>query len=77
MLRSLYQMKIISAIIIQNHRGADHVSLETDLPDPGWPYTGKLNLDFKAAKGSAEKYIHEHFPGIPIDIRSDPITKGE
>ena len=65
-------MKILSAIIVTG-RGADDVSLLTDLPSP----TPKVEhpgaclcFEFKAERGTGAGYVHYHWPGIPIEIIS-------
>lgn len=59
-------VKIISIAIISDPYGPDLVSLETELPEAIFPFTGRQSLDFRAAKGKGLEYVTEHFPGVPV-----------
>ena len=61
------EIEIKSALVIIN-RGADEISLETNLPDPCWPYDDVLCLRFRAAKGTGADYVRKHFHPNP-DIK--------
>jgi hypothetical protein len=64
-------MKIVSATIVRLRQGSDHVMLTTDLPEPAWPFKGELSMQFRTARGQAEAYLTEHFPGVPITTNYD------
>lgn len=67
-------MKILSAFILCGRAGGDHVSLDTDLPNPSYPYDGTLSISFVCAKGTAEEYVKKHFPKIPVKVKSEPVV---
>ena len=48
-----------AVIVVGDH--ADFVSIETSCPEPLYPFTGKLSLTFRAAKGTGEAYVRKHF----------------
>jgi len=60
-------MKLIKATVISG-QGPDHVYLETNLPEPTWPYEGKLNLHFNVAACQAMEYLRQHFTFDDEDI---------
>lgn len=53
-------MEIKSAFILTG-RGQDMIMLHTDLPEPCWPYTGKMAVRFNAAAGGGLEYLRKHF----------------
>lgn len=59
-------MKLLSITILKLRTGADRVYLKTDLPEAMYPFREPLDLEFRAAKGQAEEYCKQHFPGVPI-----------
>jgi hypothetical protein len=62
-------MKVKSAHVITG-RGPDLVSLITDLPVPiGWNQhsADTAHLKFEATAGAGINYVHQHFPGVPIE----------
>lgn len=59
-------MKMISITILRRSHGGDIVFIDTDLPDAAHPFSERLMLQFKAARGTAEMYCAEHFPDVPI-----------
>jgi hypothetical protein len=55
---------------IHIYRGAhqDTVWLYLDLPNPQYPWTETLDLQFKAAHLMGLDYVRQHFPGVPISM---------
>jgi len=49
--------------------GADDITLYTDLPDPmvSCPNPDGAAFSCKATKGTAVKYVAEHFPDVPVE----------
>ena len=60
-------MNVTKVTILLQDNQADHVSLQTDLPEPTWPWRGKLSVDFRCAAGRSRAYVAEHFPGIEVE----------
>jgi hypothetical protein len=61
-------MKITKITVVRSKHGPDHVLADTDLPCGTFPYTGQQPIHFDLAADSAEKYLADHFAGIPIEI---------
>lgn len=60
-------MNITKITIITGLAGTDCLMIETDLPEPIWPYEGVLTLKTEVAKGKAEDYVKDHFPSIEVE----------
>lgn len=60
-------MKMIRAIVV-NGVGSDKCFIQTDLPDPCFPYTGNLTFSFSAAAGDGYAYVKHHWPDLPVEI---------
>lgn len=60
-------MKILSITLIRTS-GTDVIYLHTDLPNPIWPFTDRAGLQAEAAASHGEKWVLEHFPGVPLEI---------
>lgn len=63
-------MQILKIQIIKGF-GSDFVSLQTDFPCPFIPesqITQNLCLDFKTSYDTAEQYVKENFPNIPVEV---------
>jgi hypothetical protein len=72
-------MTIESIFILNKRSGADYIALNTDLPCGTYPFKEKASFATFVAAGTAEAYVREHFPGIPIRVVSEddiPIPKG-
>ncbi len=54
----------ITKIITVRSMGSDTVYLHTTLPMGVWPFEGNASLKLDVARGHAEKYVAENFPGI-------------
>lgn len=67
----------IENITILVGRGADHITLHTNLPCPftkeGDPTQQSLQLDFKATKGTGEAYVIENFGITPIVYKDEKL----
>jgi hypothetical protein len=65
-------MKIERITLMFNSKGPDLAWLHTDLPCPFVPAflpkqpNADLKLEMSAETG--ERYIEEHFPGVPVEI---------
>lgn len=59
-------MKLLSIVIVRMAHHMDKVSIETDLPEPIYPFGGHLHLDFSVAKGKGEEYCRTNFPDVPV-----------
>ena len=64
-------IKINKIIIVRMRHTTDKLYLNTSLPESVFPFTGTMDLNFNCAKGTAEKYCADHFPGIPVSIVGD------
>lgn len=60
-------MKITEITIVQGY-GPDNVLLNTDLPEPTYPRTGRLFLQFSAEAGTGIDYCARHWPNVPARI---------
>lgn len=60
-------MKITKIVILTRLGYTDHISMETDLPNPLWPFTGNLFIRFETGFNSGVSYVEEHFPGIEYE----------
>lgn len=49
-------------------RVTDTVYLDTDLPEPIWPFNGCLTLQFEAVKGKGAEYVRKTFGREPDEI---------
>jgi len=63
-----FNIKISKIIIVRLLHGKAIVSLRTDLPGATFPYRECLDLEFSAARESAEDYCKKHFPGVPVEV---------
>ena len=61
-------MKILSITIIRDKEN-EFLYLNTDLPQPLWPFE-KSGAQFRMsmALGFGKKYVEEHFPNVPVKI---------
>ncbi len=64
-----FNVKITHITIIKDRYGAEAALLDTDLPEAVYPFaaTGQY-LSMSCAKDTAEAYIKEHFPNIPVTV---------
>ena len=60
-------MNVTSITILLQDNQADQVCLNTDLPEPTWPYKGRLSTCFRCAAGNGRAYVAEHFPGVEVE----------
>ena len=56
----------IKSITIVNTGGADIIYLETDLPNPIWPFTNTAILKLESATSKTGEWISTNFPNIPV-----------
>lgn len=68
-------MECLKGVIVKG-LGADHVMIETCLPDPCYPFIGNLTVTFRVAQGDAERYVSEHFKDVPFKVVKNIIRKG-
>jgi hypothetical protein len=66
-------LKIVSIIVVRSTSGADHIGLETDIPDPMSP-DETLVFTAIAPRHTGIAFCQKHFPGIPVTER-DYTTK--
>lgn len=65
--KSVYLMITRATIVRQDH-GPDNIFLETTLPTAVWPFSGTETVRLDAARGTAEQYLRDHFPGLVFDL---------
>lgn len=58
----------IRKIVILHTTGGDKIMMETNLPNPCWPYTGLMSMSFVTAKDTGEDYVSTYFPGVPFEV---------
>jgi hypothetical protein len=58
----------ITSITLITGNGADHLLLQTDLPDGCWPYTDNATVKMETAAGTGEEYCIAHFTDVPLKI---------
>jgi hypothetical protein len=61
-------MVIESIFILYRREGADYIALNTDLPCGTYPYKDKASFCTFVARGTAQAYAAEHFPGIKTNV---------
>lgn len=71
------KIRIVKVVLLLLSHGPDYITVETDLPNPTWPYEGVANLKMKAARGTGKDYIKKHFPKVPLEVITPHGTKGE
>jgi hypothetical protein len=64
-------MNVTSIFILHKRNGPDYIGLNTDLPCGTFPFKEKASFATFVAAGTAEVYVKEHFPGIPIRVVSE------
>lgn len=63
-------INVTSITVITTADGSDYVYIHTDLPEPGWSYTGAIIqpdgpvLKFICAAETGYNYCKKHFPDI-------------
>lgn len=64
----MMKLEITRAVVIKTPGSADQIILYTDLPEATYPYTQRLDLTARAAKGTGVAYLEKHFFGVPIEV---------
>ncbi len=59
-------IEITDIQIIESEHHADTVLINTTLPTGEYPFTDKLTLKFRVAKGMGIYYCRTHFENVPI-----------
>jgi hypothetical protein len=59
-----------TGIVVVNTGGADIIYIETNLPNPIWPFTNTATFKLESAKSKTDEFITTHFPGVPINKKS-------
>lgn len=44
------------------------ITFGTSLPNGMFPYEGESSVELRIGSGDGEKYILEHFPGLPYEV---------
>jgi len=60
-------MKILSATCIRGN-GTDVVICVTSLPNGIFPFTGNQTVRLDLAHGTAEKYMTDNMPTVPLKV---------
>lgn len=63
-------MNVINIIVLSVKYGADVCMFELDIPSGIYPYEGNQWLKCEIAKGQGLDYCMEHFPNIPIELKT-------
>lgn len=51
-------IKVTKAVVVLT-AGTDICYIDTDLPEPLWPFDGRLSLRFETAANAGKKYLSE------------------
>ncbi len=59
-------LKITDITVIQNEHGMTKICFHTDLPEPTWPYKGRLSVMGFMSSDAQGEWLAKHFPGVPV-----------
>lgn len=59
---------LITNIVITKTSRKDNVVVYTNLPNPIFPFKGRLHMQFDAAQGTGEDYVKKYFKDIDVQV---------
>lgn len=60
---------VTAITVLRLRSGPDHVYFATALPNPIFPFDGKLELKCEVARGAGPNFVQTRFPGVPCEVR--------
>jgi len=54
----------VNSITVVSMGSADIIYLNTDLPNPIWPFTGNATLKLESAPSYTKEFLENNFPNI-------------
>lgn len=61
-------MKITKVTVLTRPSNMDYVTLDTEVPNPVWPYEGTTQFVTWTPKGEGVKFAEKNFPGIELKL---------